>query len=131
MLYLADTHIALWLIEDSERLPQKVRKLMQDPKNSWYISLVSVWEIALKHAKHPKAVPLTPEQFHRACIAAGLRDIPLNLEHVYRMDKLSTDGVHADPFDRMLLTQAKYEDLLFVTHDKAFAAYEDAHVLLV
>ena len=61
----------------------------------------------------------------------GMKDMSLQLNHYYRTELLPVEGVHGDPFDRMLLAQAKYEDMILVTHDKNFAAYDDPHVLLV
>ena len=131
MRYLADTHIALWLIAEPERLPARARGMMENPDNSWYLSLASVWEVALKHAKRPDRLPMTAESFHDDCIRSGLRDLPIHLGHVYKAGALPVEGVHGDPFDRMLLAQASCEDLLLVTHDAALERYGDEHVVLV
>ncbi len=131
MFYLADTHIALWAIGDSPKLPEKARKLMLEEGSHWHLGYPSVWEIAIKHAKFPDRFLLTAKRFHDACNVLGLRDLPLTLEHFYRAELLPVEGVHGDPFDRMLLAQARSEDMLLVTHDAAFAAYDDPHVLMV
>lgn len=131
MRYLADTHMALWLIADPDRLPDRARAMMENPENDWFLSLASVWEVALKHAKRPDRLPMGAEEFHDTCIRSGFLDLPLKLAHVYRAGALPVVGVHGDPFDRMLLAQAAHEGLLLVTHDTAFERYDDEHVVLV
>ena len=115
MRYLADTHIALWLIAEPDLLPAKAKAMMENPGNDWFLSLASVWEVALKHAKRPDSLPMTAKEFHGDCIESGL----------------PVEGVHGDPFDRILLAQAECEDLLLVTHDAAFDAYHNEYVVLV
>ena len=131
MICLADTHIALWAIGDPSRLPNKAKKLIQDSSAQWFFSYVSAWEVAVKHAKRPNQFMFSSEDFCRACRHMGIKEMPLQLEHIYRTEQLPFENVHGDPFDRMLLAQAKFEDLLLVTHDKNFAAYDDPHVLMV
>ena len=131
MRYLADTHIALWLIAEPSRLSQKALAMMENPENEWFLSAASVWEVALKHAKHPVAIPLTAREFHDDCIRSGLKDLPVTLAHIYQAGALSVEGVHGDPFDRMILAQARHDGLMLVTHDSAFSQYDDEHVLLV
>ena len=131
MRYLMDTHLALWLIADPERLSKKAVQLMEDPDNEWLLSAVSVWEVALKHAKRPDRMPMTSREFHDDCIRSGMKDLPLTLEHVYAAGDLPTEGVHGDPFDRMLLAQARTEGLRLVTHDAAFALYGGGSAILV
>ena len=131
MRYLADTHIALWLIADPDRLPDRARAMMENPDNDWFLSLASVWEVTLKHAKRPDRLPMTAEEFHADCSRSGFSDLPLEIAHVCRTGALPVEGVHGDPFDRMLLAQAACEDMLLVTHNAAFDAYGDEHVILV
>lgn len=128
MLCLADTHIALWLVRDSKKLPKKTAELMADPENDWYVSHASVWEVAIKHAKNPKKMPTSPREFLNACLVAGFKQLPIEPEHMYMLEHLPSEGVHTDPFDRMLLAQAKCNDFVLVTHDKAFLAYQDPYV---
>ena len=130
MFCLADTHIALWVVEDSNRIPKKIKSMLKNPDNCWYLSYASVWEVALKHAKHPSKIPLTAKQFHDACVTSGFKDLPIRLEHIYATEYLPNESVHSDPFDRMLLTQAHNEDFLLVTQDEAFKKYKDPHILI-
>lgn len=131
MTCLADTHLVLWLLDDSERLPQKARELMRKPGETWYLSTVSIWEVMLKHQVHPDKMLIDAPTFMRDSAAAGLRILQLKPEHIFEAAELPTEGVHRDPFDRMLLAQARYENFAFVTHDRAFSFYNDQHVMLV
>lgn len=131
MMYLMDTHIALWAIDDTSLLSNKAKAIMENDSSNWFFSHASVWEVAIKHVKHPDQFKLSSVDFCRACRAMGVKDLPLQLDHIIRTELLPVESSHGDPFDRMLLTQAKYEDMLLVTHDKSFAIYDDPHVLMV
>lgn len=131
MTYLADTHLALWLLAGSERLPRQAKELMTRPGEVWYLSTVSVWEVMLKHQVHPDKMVIDASTFLRDCQAAGFRILQLLPEHILEAAELPVECVHKDPLDRMLLAQARRENFVLVTHDRAFGAYGDSHVLLV
>lgn len=131
MKYLSDTHIALWFIDGSPKLSGKAWNLMCSSGNTWYLSTVSVWEVMLKHQAHPNNMEIDAMTFVRKCEESGFKLLDLKLSHIYEAAELPVEGMHKDPFDRALLAQARVDGLTFVTHDKAFAAYEDSHVLLV
>ena len=59
MKLLLDTHILIWALNDDPRLPKKARELLLKPENSIYYSVVSIWEVAIKHAIHPENVTFT------------------------------------------------------------------------
>ena len=121
MGYLADTHLALWLIAGSDRLPKAARTLMEAPGQNWYLSVISVWEVMLIDAG----------TFLDDCEASGFRILPLRPEHMLEASRLPIEGVHKDPFDRILLAQACSEGLTLVSHDRAFEAYGNDHVIVL
>lgn len=131
MTYLADTHLALWLLAGSSSLPEKARQLMADPHQTWYVSSVSIWEVMLKHQAHPNKMLIDAPNFAHDCEEAGFRILQLVPQHIFEAAELPTEGVHKDPFDRMLLAQARVEGFTLATHDQAFKGYRDPHVLLV
>lgn len=123
---LVDTHMALWFIDGSSSMPPAVLDLMQDPRNTVYVSDVSVWEVAIKHQKHPDAMPADAERFIDSCNRARFVFLPLTHAAIIEYSKLDTskaEGIHNDPFDRLLIAQAKAGNLLLVTHDAAFKLY--------
>lgn len=129
--YLADTHLALWLLAGSDRLPGLAKELMTAGEGAWYLSAVSIWEVMLKHQVRPARMLIDAPTFARDCQSAGFRILQLETGHIFEAGELPTEGVHKDPFDRMLLAQARCENLALVTHDRAFGAYRDQHVVLV
>ena len=128
MNILLDTHVALWAIADSPRLPAKARELILDSRNTLWVSAATVWEIAIKHAKRPQDMPISGEESLSFFRLAGYRLLPIAPEHAAALDGLPNH--HADPFDRMLVAQAQVEPAHLLTHDAALTVY-GAHVLLV
>ena len=123
MKLLLDTHIMLWAMTADERLPQLVRDFIFDPDNELYFSSVSVAEIAIKHKNHPEDMPLTGDEARSVFVREGYRELAFWSRHVAALDGFSVH--HRDPFDRMLLAQAKSEGMKIVSHDNRFAAYGD------
>lgn len=129
--YLADTHLALWLIDGSEKLPARAKEMMRAGTEPWYLSTVSVWEVMLKHQVHPEQVLVDAETFLGDCEAAGFRLLALEPPHIFEASRLPLIKQHKDPFDRMILAQARRENMTLVTHDGSFDLYSDPHVMLV
>ena len=130
--YLADTHLALWLIGGSDKLPERAKDMMcGNATGPWYLSAISIWEVMLKHQTHPEQMLIDAETFLRDCEAAGFRTLGFEPSHVFEASRLPLIDRHKDPFDRMLLAQARSENLTLVTHDEPFGLYDDPHVMLV
>lgn len=128
MNLLLDTHVALWAVGGSKRLPAAARALISDEANSVAVSVVTLWEIAITHAR--KGAPEMPVSASEARIAfqkAGFGFLEVKASHATAIEGLP--ALHADPFDRMLIAQALTEPLRLVTSDKAMAAY-DASIIL-
>ena len=126
MRLLLDTHIALWALVDDSRLPRRAAELIADPANTIAVSAASIWEIALKHALGrggPNAMPLSGREAMTYFAQAGYDLLPISPEHAAAVETLS--GLHADPFDRMLVAQALAEPMRLLTHDTALAGYGD------
>ena len=134
MNLLLDTHIAIWALNDDKALSEKARSLILDPDNVIYYSVVSVWEVMLKHERHPDYIPFDEADFSVGCNEAGF--IPLNLSdrHILEVRTLSRPAdckAHNDPFDRLLIAQAKAENLAFLTHDALITDYGEKCVVPV
>ena len=130
MNILLDTHIAIWSLLDSPKLTQKARALITDPDNTIYYSVISVWEVLLKHTEHPDSIDLTPELFSDNCREAGFIPLELRDKHVLTVNTFPpvVDG-HKDPFDRLLLAQAKTENFSFLTNDSKIPLYQERCVI--
>ncbi len=130
MNILLDTHIAIWALLDSPRLSHKARELIMDSDNTVYYSVISVWEILLKHEMHPDNMDLTAKAFVENCAGAGFIPLDLRDKHVIAAEAFqpSADG-HKDPFDRMLLAQAKTENMSLLTNDSKIPLYHEKCVI--
>ena len=123
MRLLVDTHVLIWAVLEDAALPVKFRAALTDPGAEVHVSAVSVWEVAIKRALGKLAVPA--DLFDQAA-AAGCLALPVTWAHARAVEALPPH--HADPFDRMLIAQARVEGLTLLTADRAFAAYDVALV---
>ena len=134
MNLLLDTHIALWAIIDDPRLPVKARELISDRYNNIYYSSVSVLEIAIKHMNHPDNVEFTGKELAQFCQEAGFFSLEMRDKHVFALETISRmkdAPPHHDPFDRMLIAQAKTENMSFITHDSLLPYYNEKCIIHV
>ena len=134
MNLLLDTHIAIWALNDDSALSQKARELILDPDNTIYYSTVSVWEVLLKHARRPDNIPFNETDFSEGCKEAGFVPLGLADKHILAVHTLSrpdTVKEHNDPFDQLLLAQAKVENLSFLTHDELIPGYGEKCIIHV
>ncbi len=119
MRLLLDTQVVILAATMPERLSRQVRTALLDGGVPRYVSLVSLWEIVIKRATGKLA--LTNDEIDQAVTDLAADELPIHRQHV--MDVMALPFHHRDPFDRLLIAQAKAEDLVVVTRDRAFAAY--------
>lgn len=134
MNLLLDTHIAIWALNDDAALSAKARELILDPDNTIYYSAVSVWEVLLKHARRPEDIPFNEKDFSAACKEAGFIPLGLTDKHMLAVSTLTRPDAckaHNDPFDRLLLAQAKVENFSFLTHDEQIPDYQEKCIIPV
>ena len=123
MNLLLDTHVALWAIADSPRLPLKARELIASPRTNVWISIASIWEIAIKHSLGRGDMPISGQDALRYFSESGYRRLPIEAEHAVAVEDLRAH--HSDPFDRILVAQALVEPMRLMTHDTRVALYSD------
>jgi PIN domain nuclease of toxin-antitoxin system len=119
---LLDTHALLWFLEDNPRLSDAAKRMLEDATTDAYISVASLWEIAIKIGLHKLQIgepfdQLFPEQLKRN----NFELLGVTVEHLTRLTTLPLH--HRDPFDRMLIAQALEDQLVLVGADAAFDAY--------
>lgn len=135
MNYLADTHILIWAIKDDVKLSVKARKLLLNKNNNIYYSFANIWEVAIKHALHKPNMTFSAQRFEELCRLAGYFPLETNYRHAYMVETLkyaeNAPREHRDPFDRLLLAQAKFENMLFLTHDELIPYYNEPCVVSV
>jgi len=122
MNLLLDTHIAIWAVEDNPRLSQAARALLCEPSASFFVSVASLWEIAIKHAKHgAKEMPMSAKDAFGFFQASGFSILPVSPPHMLTLE--SVPRHHDDPFDRLLVATALSEPYRLVTSDARLGAY--------
>ncbi|MBQ9538253.1 MAG: type II toxin-antitoxin system VapC family toxin [Treponema sp.] len=135
MRLLLDTHILVWLHTNDQRLSQKARLLISDSSNEVYYSPVTIWESEIKHSLHPDIFPFSGKRLNELSIKADIIFLPLLPRQIVLLSSLkysqSVDRQHKDPFDRMLICQAKSEKMLLLTHDKLISNYEEPCIVSV
>ena len=134
MNILLDTHIAVWAMTDDPRLTARAREIILDPDNSVYISAVSTLEVNNRRKSKRNNLEFTTEEFIECCDAAGYVQLPLQSKHLQTENTLKWGGSseeHKDPYDRLLLAQAKAENLRLMTHDKMICLFEEKCILEV
>lgn len=119
MNLLLDTHVLLWWLSDDRRLGDRARELIADPDTTVYLSAVVMWEIRIKQAIGTLDIPA---DFRAVVNAQGFTELPLTIDHTEALARLPMH--HRDPFDRMLIAQARSERLTVITADDSFRAYE-------
>jgi PIN domain nuclease of toxin-antitoxin system len=119
--YLLDTCALLWVTNEPERLSQKAASIWLTPNTLVAVSVISYWEIAIKAEKHG-IDNVTRWWGHRVMPYVDLEPIPIREEHIAELTLLPQ--LHKDPFDRMLIAQARVEKMLLVTCDKQIQAYD-------
>jgi PIN domain nuclease of toxin-antitoxin system len=118
VILLLDTHVVLWWRQGSRRLKASaIDVIAQAPVV--YVSAVSAWEVAIKSALGRLSLD---DPFASHVSAAGFEPLTINFAHAAEVGRLPP--IHADPFDRMLVAQARVEGLTLVTHDDTLARYD-------
>ena len=126
MKILLDTHILIWFFSGDERLSLEARELIVDETNEIYYSILSAWEVEIKHKAHPDRLSMSGESFIEYCKELGFIQVPVEVEHILEVKNLvrkDNTPQHRDPFDRLMICQAIVEDMIFITHDTRIAEY--------
>lgn len=119
MQLLLDTHALIWWLNNDLTLSIEAKKAIADPENIVFVSAASAWEIAIKkslgklHAPNDLKAQIEKKRFTAMAIS---------IEHALVVEQLPLH--HQDPFDRILIAQATYENLIIVTRDRKFKNYE-------
>ncbi len=121
MNLLLDTHVLLWAASEPQRLSAKARTLLLDSANQLVFSAASLWEISIKSRLDRTGFKVDARRLWRMLLVNGYRELPITSEHTVAVNELP--ALHKDPFDRILVAQARVEGLLLLTSDKIVAKY--------
>jgi PIN domain nuclease of toxin-antitoxin system len=124
MNYLLDTHSLIWAVCMPEKLSKTAKSIIQDAENDILVSVVSLWEISIKHSLGKLSLEgLLPEDFLNAATATGLSVIGLEAESAATMYRLAAT-YHRDPFDRMLIWQSIVQNYTLISKDEQVHEYK-------
>ncbi|MCG6534890.1 MAG: type II toxin-antitoxin system VapC family toxin [Syntrophales bacterium LBB04] len=126
MKLLLDTHILLWAAGEPERLSDSARTLLTAHENTLFFSAASLWEIVIKLGLGRENFKVDPHRLKKMLIAHGYTELPITAEHALKI--ISLPSLHKDPFDRMLIAQARAEGMLLLTGDASVSQYQESVV---
>jgi PIN domain nuclease of toxin-antitoxin system len=118
MRLLLDTQVMLWWLLDDPRLQPDTRQLIRS--HSCLVSVASLWEVAIKHRLGK--LPVAPGSFRDHCLQSGATLLPVLDSHAIETSALPR--IHDDPFDRLLIAQARLEGLMAVSADRHWPRYD-------
>lgn len=118
MQYLLDTHVILWWLTDPKKINRKANKIIGDRENKIFISSASFWEMAIKKSIGRLTLP---HNLIETLISEGFETLPILPEEGLGVADLPL--LHSDPFDRLLIIQAKFQDLIIITNDSKIKEY--------
>lgn len=121
MLVLLDTHLLLWAAYEPERFTGDVITLLEHPEAELVFSAASIWELAIKASLGRADFTLDPNVFRRELVEHRYRELPITGAHAAAVGTLP--NIHRDPFDRLLVAQARVEGIELFTADPAVADY--------
>jgi len=123
MRLLLDTHIWLWWQMAPEKIKPATRRIIADSANTVFLSTVSSWELAIKIAVGKLKLPKPLDEMLPECLLADdIKTLALHHHHCFELQNLPMH--HRDPFDRMLIAQARQEEMTIVTADTMLQRYD-------
>ena len=121
MKLLLDTHILIWVAQDSPMLSPKARALIAKLDHELYFSAASLWELAIKNSLSRTGSVIDTARLRRQLLLNGYTELPITSAHAMAVENLPP--IHRDPFDRLLFAQASTESLQLLTADALLVQY--------
>ena len=128
MKLLLDTHILLWAAGQPEKLSESAHARLTDPENNLFFSAASIWEIVIKLGLGRDDFKVDLPRLRRMLVVHGYTELHVSSEHALRVHGLPL--LHKDPFDRLLVAQARSEGMLLITADAAVAQYGESVIMV-
>ena len=122
MKYLLDTHTLLWFLQGDKKLSDKARQLIDNPRNEKFLSIASLWEIAIKVSLGKLVLNKPFEKlFPERLYFNRIQTLDITVDSLTKLTTLPFH--HRDPFDRLIIAQALVERLPIIGTDTIFDAY--------
>ncbi|WP_229223364.1 type II toxin-antitoxin system VapC family toxin [Dyadobacter endophyticus] len=119
---MLDTHTLLWFLEGNPTLSKEARNIIEETGSRKYVSIASIWEIAIKVSLEKLKLAKSLEDFLFDLSQSNITILPIKLSHTLRLSKL--DFFHRDPFDRLIIAQSIEENYEVLTRDSNFSSYD-------
>lgn len=121
MKYLLDTHTIIWFITDDDKLSSSSKQEIENINNTCLISIASLWEMQIKHTLGRLELKTNLTEIFSLINKSLIEILPIIPSHIIENSKLSFH--HYDPFDRLIIAQAQFENLSIITKDETFKKY--------
>lgn len=121
MKLLIDTHVAIWFITEDKLLPNKIKTLIEDTTNECFVSIASLWEMGIKYSLGKLDLKADLKKIFELIDQSGFTVMPITKTHILANSML--DFHHRDPFDRLIIAQAKSDGFTLVSKDEMFKDY--------
>lgn len=126
MELLLDTCSLLWALFDDNKLSKQARDLLENDDNDVYISVASLWEIAIKNLKHPDLMPYSLDDVYNIIVNyTDFMILPIRPNHLLFLDGIIKQNIHQDPFDHIIMATSQVENLPLITCDSNIKRYQD------
>ncbi len=122
MELLLDTHALIWFINGDQKLPAKSIGIIENMEKKCFVSIASIWEIAIKISLNKLELNGGFDEIARIMKLHYIEILPVTFEHIQKL--LELDFHHRDPFDRIIIAQAMVENLSIVSKDENFPKYK-------
>ena len=123
MKLLLDTHILLWAAGQPDKLSENASALLLETSNVLFFSAASIWEIVIKRGFGRDDFKVDPFRLRKQLVVNGYEELGVSSEHALAVELLA--ALHKDPFDRILIAQARTEGMLLLTSDFQISQYGD------
>lgn len=125
--YLLDTQVLLWMGLNPSAISAEVKAIIQPAGTPLYLSVASIWEIAIKKSLGKLKLPVPTSAFLNASVHMnGIEILNIDPEHAIGVEEL--ERIHGDPFDRLLISQARHLGLTILSSDEIFDRYKVARI---
>ena len=121
MKILLDTHTFLWFLGGDNELSAQARTLIENPEHEKYVSIATFWEIAIKNSLGKLTIEAPFAELKTEVIKNSFHILPITFEDILQLNTLPFH--HRDPFDRIIISQAKENNLTLVSRDNNFDLY--------
>ena len=122
MNYLLDTHTIIWFLNGDNKLSIKSKEIIENQDNFKFVSIASIWEIAIKISLDKIKFDKGFKKFLDLLEDNGFEIIPISFDHALTVSTLKF--IHRDPFDRLIISQAMTDNLTIITKDEYIEKYD-------